>query len=75
MEGAAGSSKNDETPIEEKATEKVDERKLEESPNPKRGRPRKKQNPPPPPKESKRVSERTVRLPAKLRDPSVLTKY
>ena len=43
---------------------------------PKRGRPRKQLNPPPiPPKIGTRTSERPVRLPAKLRDPSVLIKY
>ena len=38
-------------------------------------RPRTKQTPPPPSNEEGRKSKRTVRLPAKLRDPSVLTKY
>ena len=43
---------------------------------PKRGRPRKQLNPPPTPlKKGIRTSDRPVRLPAKLRDPSVLIKY
>ena len=62
---------------EEEGNEQVQEveRESEQSQPETGARPRTKQTPPPPSNEEGRKSKRTVRLPAKLRDPSVLTKY